>query len=98
MSLESYPVSAGLAGSYLVMSHGTYDPLPAEAISRLEQVNAVTAVRWRARSRDEFARFIVGLELVSPGIVSIGNWRPAVWSVLPAAEDVVTYGAVARIG
>jgi len=85
-------------GSYLVMSHGTYDPLPAEAISRLEQVNAVTAVRWRARSRDEFARFFVGLELVSPGIVSIGNWRPAVWSVLPAAEDVVTYGAVARIG
>ena len=91
-------VAAMPPGSYLVMSHGTYDPLPAEAISRLEQVNAVTAVRWRARSRDEFARFFVGLELVSPGIVSIGNWRPAVWSVLPAAEDVVTYGAVARIG
>ena len=91
-------VTAMPPGSYLVMSHGTYDPLPAEAISRLEQVNAVTAVRWRARSRDEFARFFVGLELVSPGIVSIGNWRPAVWSVLPAAEDVVTYGAVARIG
>ena len=91
-------VAAMPPGSYLVMSHGTYDPLPTEAISRLEQVNAVTAVRWRARSRDEFARFFVGLELVSPGIVSIGNWRPAVWSVLPAAEDVVTYGAVARIG
>jgi hypothetical protein len=91
-------VTAMPPGSYLVMSHGTYDPLPAEAISRLEQVNAVTAVRWRARSRDEFARFFAGLELVSPGIVSIGNWRPAVWPVPPAAEDVVTYGAVARIG
>ena len=93
-------VAAMPPGSYLVMSHGTYDPLPAETIGRVEEVNAVqvTEVRWRARSRDEFARFFVGLELVSPGIVSIGNWRPAVWSVLPAAEDVVTYGAVARIG
>ena len=91
-------VAAMPPGSYLVMSHGTYDPLSAETVSRLEEVNAVTDAPWRPRSRDEFARFFVGLELVSPGIVSIGNWRPAVWSVLPAAEDVVTYGAVARIG
>jgi hypothetical protein len=71
-------------GSYLVMSHGTYDPLPAEAISRLEEVNAVTEVRWRARSRDEFARFFAGLQLVDPGIVSIGTGaRPQALSRRP---------------
>jgi hypothetical protein len=85
-------------GSYLVMSHGTYDPLSAEAIGRLDEVNAVTEVPWRARSRDEFARFFTGLELVEPGIVSIGDWRPAPGTIPPAAEDLVTYGAVARIG
>jgi S-adenosyl methyltransferase len=91
-------VAAMPPGSYLVMSHGTYDPLPAEAISRLEEVNAVTEVRWRARSRDEFARFFAGLQLVDPGIVSIGDWHPTPGSIPPAAEDLVTYGAVARIG
>ena len=93
-------VAAMPPGSYLVMSHGTYDPLPAETISRVEEVNAVqvTEVRWRARSRDELARFFAGLELVDPGIVSIGHWRPAPWTIVPAPEDVVTYGAVGRIG
>ena len=85
-------------GSYLVMSHGTYDPLPPEMIARCEEVNAVIDAPWRPRSREEFARFFGGMELVDPGIVSIGSWRPAKWSVVPAPEDVITYGAVARIG
>ena len=84
-------------GSYLVMSHGTYDPLPPEMIARCEEVNAVIDAPWRPRSREEFARFFAGLELVDPGIVSIGSWRPAKWSIVPAPEDVITYGAVARI-
>jgi S-adenosyl methyltransferase len=91
-------VAAMPPGSYLVMSHGTYDPLPPEMIARCEEVNAVIDAPWRPRSRDEFARFFAGLELVDPGIVSIGCWRPAKWSVVPAPEAVVTYGAVARIG
>ena len=85
-------------GSYLVMSHGTYDPLPPEMIARCEEVNAVIDAPWRPRSREEFARFFDGMELVDPGIVSIGSWRPAKWSVVPAPEAVITYGAVARIG
>ena len=85
-------------GSYLVMSHGTYDPLPPEMIARCEEVNAVIDAPWRPRSREEFARFFDGMELVDPGIVSIGSRRPAMWSVVPAPEDVITYGAVARIG
>jgi len=85
-------------GSYLVMSHGTYDPLPPEMIARCEEVNAVIDAPWRPRSREEFARFFDGMELVDPGIVSIGSWRPAKWSVVPAPQAVITYGAVARIG
>ena len=91
-------VAAMPPGSYLVMSHGTYDPLPPEMIARCEEVNAVIDAPWRPRSREEFARFFDGMELVDPGIVSIGSWRPAKWSVVPAPEAVITYGAVARIG
>jgi len=91
-------VAAMPPGSYLVMSHGTYDPLPPEMIARCEEVNAVIDAPWRPRSREEFARFFDGMELVDPGIVSIGSWRPAKWSVVPAPQAVITYGAVARIG
>ena len=91
-------VAAMPPGSYLVMSHGTYDPLPPEMIARCEEVNAVIDAPWRPRSREEVARFFDGMELVDPGIVSIGSWRPAKWSVVPAPQAVITYGAVARIG
>jgi hypothetical protein len=91
-------VAAMPPGSYLVISHGTYDPLPPEMIARCEEVNAAIDAPWRPRSREEFARFFDGMELVDPGIVSIGSWRPVMWSVVPAPEDVITYGAVARIG
>ncbi|WP_329110262.1 SAM-dependent methyltransferase [Micromonospora sp. NBC_01699] len=90
--VESLP-----SGSYLAMSHGTYDGLPAAAVERLEQANAATGGLSRPRSRDELARFFTGLDLVDPGIVPVGDWRPAPDADRPDPVDICMYGAVARI-
>jgi hypothetical protein len=87
-------VKALPAGSYLVMSHATYDLVEPETVERLE---AISGGQWRSRSRDEFARFFTELELVDPGVVPIGDWRPSPGTRPPDPAEIVTYGAVARI-
>jgi len=89
-------------GSYLVMSHATADFMPAEVKDKHDAM----AERELPRSRDAFqfrdkaafGRFFDGMDLVSPGIVSISEWRnndPPEERTSPA--DTASYGAVARI-
>jgi hypothetical protein len=69
-------LTAGLpSGSYLAMSHATYDFLPVETIAELDAANAARNVVFRARSRAEFSGFFDGLDLVDPGIVDVSEWR-----------------------
>jgi hypothetical protein len=69
-------LTAGLpSGSYLTMSHATYDLLPVETIAELDAANAARNVSFRARSRAEFSGFFDGLDLVAPGIVDVSEWR-----------------------
>ncbi len=86
------------SGSFLVMSHVTYDLMPPEVVANLTAIGAASNEPFQARSRAEFARFFDGLELVPPGIVSVTQWRaddePA---PRPTASDVSVYGAVARV-
>ncbi|HEU5158974.1 MAG TPA: SAM-dependent methyltransferase [Streptosporangiaceae bacterium] len=90
-------------GSYLAMSHGTTELLPAEQRVKFEQW---VEQEERSRNRDalrprteaEFARFFEGMELVPPGIVPLPDWR----GELPpadrlAAADASAYCALARI-
>jgi hypothetical protein len=81
-------------GSYLVMSHATYDLVDPAKVERLE---VQSGGQWRSRSRDEFARFFDGLKLADPGVVPIGDWRPAPGTTPPDAAQIVTYGAVGRV-
>jgi hypothetical protein len=80
-------------GSYLVMSHATYDLVDPDKVETLERQSGG---QWRSRSRDEFARFFDGLELVDPGVVPIGDWRLDPGVTRPDPAQIVTYGAVAR--
>ncbi|WP_432832922.1 SAM-dependent methyltransferase [Dactylosporangium sp. CA-092794] len=87
-------------GSYLAVSHATYDPLPAETRDRLR----LLAERgkdgpFHARTRAEFEEFFTGLSLLAPGVCSLVEWRPDL-DPKPEAEAtaVAAYGAVARIG
>jgi hypothetical protein len=85
-------------GSYLVMSHGTWDPIPPETLAKMQQLRDNTAQPFNPRSAEEIARFFTGLDLVDPGIVPVAEWRaddeP---QPRPAAADVAFYGAVARV-
>jgi hypothetical protein len=90
-------VDAMPSGSYLVMSHATYDPMPRAVVTRLKAAIANTGEKGGPRDLESFARFFRGLELVEPGVVSLGEWRPVPGVVPPDPAEVGMYGAVARI-
>jgi S-adenosyl methyltransferase len=90
-------VDALPAGSHLVLSHSTFDPLDPQTAAKLAAIGASSVPPFGARTQDEIARFFTGLELVEPGIVSVADWRaedePA---PRPTPAEVAWYGAVAR--
>ncbi len=85
-------------GSFLAISHPTYDFMLPQTIAELDAANAARGVVFRPRSRAEFARFFEGLELVPPGIQSVAEWRAEnEEQPRPSAAETAVYGAVARI-
>ncbi|OEU87328.1 methyltransferase [Streptomyces abyssalis] len=68
-------VEALPSGSALVLTHGTSEFAP-EAMGRAGRVYTDCVARAQTRSREEFARFFDGLELVDPGIEVPHRWRP----------------------
>ncbi|HEX5596726.1 MAG TPA: SAM-dependent methyltransferase [Micromonosporaceae bacterium] len=85
-------------GSYVAITNGTSDFVPPEV--RAAAATGITSGQhgvMRLRSRDEFGRFFDGLELASPGIVSVADWRAEDEpQPRPAPAEVSIYGAVAR--
>lgn len=96
-AIVSRLLSALPSGSYLVVSHATYDPMPPEIVARLKAAIAGTGEKGGPRDREQFARFFAGLELVEPGIVPIGDWRPAPTDDPPDPAEAGMYAAVARV-
>jgi S-adenosyl methyltransferase len=86
-------------GSYLVIVHGTFDTLPQQT---REKVTAMMAGgrqgTYRARGRAEVERFVEGLELVEPGVVSSVEWHPdPAKPPKTSVADAMCYVAVARL-
>lgn len=91
-------VSALPSGSYLVISHGTYETLPPEQVDRFRALNAASPVSFRDRTRAEVAQFFNGLDLVEPGVVPVAEWRDEDRETpRPPADEVPYYGAVVRV-
>jgi S-adenosyl methyltransferase len=87
-------------GSYLALSHATFDALPADTVERLTALTAPGAGHgtFRPRTRDETARFLDGLKLVDPGLVPIVHWRTDQEPKPQAsAAETAVYGAVAQL-
>lgn len=86
-------------GSYVALSHATFDPLPADIVQRAAALAGTGGHgTFRPRSRDEVARFLFGLEPCPPGLVPIVHWRPDRTPEPKASvEDTAVYGAVARL-
>lgn len=87
-------VAALPPGSHVVVSHATYDLVPPDTVEQLERISRG---QWRSRNAEEVARFFAGLELVEPGVVPIGDWRPEPGTPRPDPAEIVTYGAVGRV-
>jgi S-adenosyl methyltransferase len=83
-------------GSYLVASHITpeHDPESIHGAERNYRASGVTA---QARTAEEFGRMVFsGLELISPGVVLVSEWRPDEPGPRPKPAEVNWYGAVGR--
>jgi hypothetical protein len=94
-SIVNQLVAALPAGSYLVLSHATFDPLDPETIAAMNGVNQGIKPKFCPRPLTEVSRFFDGLELLEPGIVSVSDWRPEP-GPRPTAAEATGYGAVAR--
>ncbi|MEU8589223.1 SAM-dependent methyltransferase [Streptomyces sp. NPDC048664] len=83
------------SGSYLVLSHAASDIHPELAEQAISEY-AKGGIRLAIRPRGEVARFLDGLDLVEPGLVTVTQWFKDP-ETAPEPEFSGIYGAVARI-
>ena len=84
-------------GSYIVLSHGTLDGLPADTIARFEAIYRRSSNPTIARPRAQIAALFEGLDIVEPGIVPTPLWRPDA-ARDPLADQPVRAGILAGVG
>jgi hypothetical protein len=87
-------------GSYMALSHVTFDPLTAEHAERLTKLSAPGAGHgpFRARTLTEITALLDGLEPEPPGVVSVVDWHATCHPAPDAtASQAVAYGAIARV-
>ena len=82
------------AGSYLALSHASYDLIDDISIARLSKVDLGD---FTPRTREQTARFFDGLDVVAPGLQVVSEWRPDPADPFhPLPSEVSMFGAVAR--
>jgi hypothetical protein len=83
------------SGSYLAIQHPTADFYPPGVGAQSAYRGA--GIPFQYRSKDEFARFLDGLELVDPGITPMSAWRPELEpGPRPSPTEAGAYAALAR--
>jgi hypothetical protein len=89
-------VDALPSGSYFTASHITMEHA-GEAVAAGQRTIRESGISAQARDSGEFARLAFsGLELVSPGVVLVSEWRATDDDPRAAPEEVNCYGGVAR--
>ena len=81
-------------GSYLVISHATYD-YNIKVLNNSRVYNDATAP-FVPRSRAQISALLEGFELLDPGLVDVAHWCPDGTRPLPPMHLNI-YGAVAKI-
>jgi S-adenosyl methyltransferase len=67
------------SGGYLVLSHASseaFEHLYQQASDKQDVYRQQTPTPGTSRTRADVERFFTGLELVDPGVVRLGEWRP----------------------
>jgi hypothetical protein len=86
--------AACVPGSYLVISHVGGDIDAEQQTEMVRRLNQSVAEKATMRDRAGVTRLFDGLELVTPGVVRVSDWRPD--SDLEAASPTGLWGGVAR--
>jgi hypothetical protein len=85
-------------GSYLVISHGTPDPMASRVVTEQTALSRQASHTLHLRSRQQIASYLDGLTLVEPGVVYLPLWRPEgpddPW--LDQPERSASYGGIGR--
>jgi SAM-dependent methyltransferase len=68
-------VDALAVGSYVVISHMASD-IEAEMTEAAERANATMRDPFVLRDRAEVVRFLYGLDVIEPGLVTVDRWSP----------------------
>jgi SAM-dependent methyltransferase len=90
--------SALAPGSYVALTHVTFDPLaPDHAAHLTDLADSLAHGPFKARTRDEIAAFLAGLQIMEPGLVSTVEWQPD-RNPRPEATvaEAVAYAAIGR--
>lgn len=89
---------AVVPGSYLLISHATLDGQPPE-LMEAQRLSRRTATEFTLRRHAEVAAYFGSFELVEPGLVYIGQWRPdPAEEPDPHPERLAGYAGVGRKG
>lgn len=83
------------AGSYLLISHTTYDGQPPEVIEA-HRLSSRTGTELVLRSGDEIRKYFDGCMLVDPGLVFVNAWRPEPDEIDEHPERMGGYAGVGR--
>jgi SAM-dependent methyltransferase len=81
-------------GSYLVLSHATYEDLPPEVLEAMK-LSGRTATEMVPRSRAQLLDQFRGFTLIEPGLVHLPLWRPD--SPSDVGEHPERYGALGGV-
>jgi len=83
------------SGSYLALTHATLE-LGGQANAEAQRFwNENATVPLTARTRQEITRFFDGLEILEPGVVALGRWRP---EPSPAGQPEVEVAGYCGVG
>lgn len=63
-------------GSYIAISHPTYEKAPPEIVEQIDRLYASSTRPSKTRERAQIETFFDGLDLVEPGLIHIPLWRP----------------------
>jgi len=85
------------AGSYLLISHATFDGQP-PGLVETQRLSARTATEISPRPYAEIVRYFDGLTLVEPGLVFIPQWRPDPDEPDGRPERIAAYAGIGRKG
>jgi hypothetical protein len=82
------------SGSYLALTHVTHDAVPEEDMRQAEEVYSSATAPIVTRSLEDVTQFFSGLDVVTPGVVDVNEWRPGPGELLTHARTIF-YGGVA---